>query len=135
MKVVKAEGGRAVAVRLDAASRARLNYLEAYYHKLGVQASHSALVRRALAVLTEEVSKLVLRARSNGPKDGRVMLATKLIAWDAQNNAAPCPWRDGLPALGDAEQYPSFPTWKELQAPSKATPTPILLQPFANDDE
>lgn len=131
MKTAKAEGGKPVSVRLDAASLARLQYLEAFYRKQGVQASNSAIVRRALSALVEEASNAVLRHRKDA-QDGRVVLAAKRLVWDAENNGPPCPWRDGLHALDDAEQ---FPTWKELQAPSKATTTPIQLTPLTDDDE
>lgn len=133
MKILKAEGGRAVAVRLDAASLARLDFLEAYFRAHGLQVSNSALVRRALSALTEEVSKLVLRERKEGPEDGRVVLAALRMTWDARNSPPPCPWRKEPPAPDDRAQYPRFPTWDELKKPLPAKP-PALV-PFATNDE
>jgi hypothetical protein len=126
MRIVNAEGGRAVSVRLDAASLARLQYLEMYYRTLGVKASHSALVRRALSALVNEVSAVVLRARKNGPEDSRALLASKLIVWEADNCAGPPGWRGGPPALNNTEQFPQFPTWKEAQSTRPhIAPTPL----------
>lgn len=129
MKTAKAEGGKPVSVRLDAASLARLQYLEAFYRMQGVQASNSAIVRRALSALVEEASNAVLRHREDA-QDGRVVLAAKRLVWDAENNGPPCPWRDGLPALDDAKQ---FPTWKELQAPSKAKAAALVPLPTIDE--
>jgi hypothetical protein len=140
MKTVKAEGGQAVSLRLDGASMARVRYLEMYFRHLGVKASASALVRRALNVLTDEVSALVLRERKNGPDDGRVVLAEMRITWDARDNPTPAPLRNGLPALNNAEQWPSFPTFKELLAPGALTrdkhaaPAPIPPPAFISDE-
>lgn len=132
MERTRTAGGTPISVKLDALAQARLAYAAAFYREvLGVDASNGALIRHALSVLVEDAAKLIKLARRD-PEAAKVNYARMGIGWSAQNN--PCPWRDGLPALGDKEQFPTFPTWTEAQAPRRRT-APVTIPPIDFESE
>lgn len=133
MKTLKAQGGRSVALRLDPATFARLDYLAAYFLAAhGLQVGQSVLVRRAVSALCDEVSKAVLRARKNGSEDKHTLLAGVRVRWDARENGPPLSWRNGPPAWGELS---SFPTFKGAEAARvRAAPAPIP-PPFNPESE
>lgn len=128
MRTIRATGGKSVSAKLDELSQARLLYLEAFYRDvLGVNVSTGALVRHALAALVDNTTKLIERARKD-PEDSRLNWARMAIGWAAKDNAAPWP----SPPPLDKE---NFPLWREYEkARSTATPTPITLEPFNEED-
>ncbi len=124
MNTARASGGTVLSIKADALTKARLLYLDAFFRNvLGVRASNSAMVRYAVGVLVDEAAKLIKLSRRD-PEAGKVTLASLAIGWAARDN--PSPFRSGLPALDDGEQFPEFPTWEEAQALRKHTPRAII---------
>lgn len=120
MNTARSEGGKVVSVKLDDLSRARLQYLDAFFRRVcGVRASNSTLVRYAVGVLVDDVAKLIKLHRKDA-EAAKVILAGLAIGWAARDN--PSPFRAGMPDMCNAEQFPSFPLWSELETPRKHAP-------------
>ncbi len=133
MRVV---GGKSYSFKADDATVCKLQWLVQFYEsEIGVKVSTSAILRRAVEILTQEADDLVSFARV-APRAQEIKNEKVLIAYAANGYDAPA-WASGPPPIPTSETA-VFPKFAELfkhsrtdrdAASATASTTPAVMLP------
>lgn len=106
-------GGTSYSSKLDAATICKLRFLVDYYREVvGVRVSSSAIIRRAVEMLTQDADDLIHFSRVS-PRAQEIKNEKRLIAFAAAGYETPR-WNGGEPPIPTSETS-IFPTYKEIE--------------------